>query len=127
MVFFFCKQKTAYEMRISDWSSVVCSSDRDGWSAAPLAALRDDALASVRLGLVDAHVPRSQLTVEALAVWDRALGALRAAGEAIAPDRKSVAQGESVSVRVDLGGRVFINTKRNLCWTKIQHKPINQK
>src|SRR3546814_1795247 len=24
---FFCKQKTAYELRISDWSSDVCSSD----------------------------------------------------------------------------------------------------
>src|SRR3546814_5315147 len=30
-MFFFFKQKTAYEMRISDWSSDVCSSDlRDG-------------------------------------------------------------------------------------------------
>src|SRR3546814_4483458 len=28
--FFFCKQKTAYEMRISDWSSDVCSSDLIG-------------------------------------------------------------------------------------------------
>src|SRR3546814_5285532 len=27
--FFFVKQKTAYEMRISDWSSDVCSSDLD--------------------------------------------------------------------------------------------------
>src|SRR3546814_12549064 len=27
MLFFFFKQKTAYEMRISDWSSDVCSSD----------------------------------------------------------------------------------------------------
>src|SRR3546814_8733150 len=27
MCFFFFKQKTAYEMRISDWSSYVCSSD----------------------------------------------------------------------------------------------------
>src|SRR3546814_7091558 len=27
IVFFFFKQKTAYEMRISDWSSDVCSSD----------------------------------------------------------------------------------------------------
>src|SRR3546814_10840527 len=27
MLFFFYKQKTAYEMRISDWSSYVCSSD----------------------------------------------------------------------------------------------------
>src|SRR3546814_10077705 len=27
ITFFFFKQKTAYEMRISDWSSDVCSSD----------------------------------------------------------------------------------------------------
>src|SRR3546814_4814847 len=27
MCFFFFKQKTAYEVRISDWSSDVCSSD----------------------------------------------------------------------------------------------------
>src|SRR3546814_7918495 len=27
ILFFFYKQKTAYEMRISDWSSDVCSSD----------------------------------------------------------------------------------------------------
>src|SRR3546814_16106670 len=31
-VVFFFKQKTAYEMRISDWSSDVCSSDLDGGS-----------------------------------------------------------------------------------------------
>src|SRR3546814_9438105 len=30
---FFCKQKTAYEMRISDWSSDVCSSDLSGQGA----------------------------------------------------------------------------------------------
>src|SRR3546814_6720911 len=34
--FFFCfKQKTAYEMRISDWSSDVCSSDLAGVVAPP--------------------------------------------------------------------------------------------
>src|SRR3546814_6105729 len=27
LIYFFFKQKTAYEMRISDWSSDVCSSD----------------------------------------------------------------------------------------------------
>src|SRR3546814_2933025 len=32
--FFFFKQKTAYEMRISDWSSDVCSSDLS-WSNNP--------------------------------------------------------------------------------------------
>src|SRR3546814_10351171 len=36
--FFFFKQKTAYEMRISDWSSDVCSSDlRGAGSARPRA------------------------------------------------------------------------------------------
>src|SRR3546814_10662169 len=60
--FFFFKQKTAYEMRISDWSSDVCSSDliaaglrafffrahpRIGWQGAwPLA---DGACANARL------------------------------------------------------------------------------
>src|SRR3546814_12493938 len=39
MVFFF-KQKTAYEMRISDWSSDVCSSDLpNGVGDAEVAAL----------------------------------------------------------------------------------------
>src|SRR3546814_5905517 len=37
MFFCFFKQKTAYEMRISDWSSDVCSSDlitvKVGWTA----------------------------------------------------------------------------------------------
>src|SRR3546814_8677776 len=32
---FFFKQKTAYEMRISDWSSDVCSSDLLDWDAIP--------------------------------------------------------------------------------------------
>src|SRR3546814_4489312 len=43
----FCKQKTAYEMRISDWSSDVCSSD--------LFLIADDAaLTCARLFLADA-------------------------------------------------------------------------
>src|SRR3546814_8386156 len=33
LVFFFFKQKTAYEMRISDWSSDVCSFDLDPGTA----------------------------------------------------------------------------------------------
>src|SRR3546814_1976087 len=36
-VFFFFKQKTAYEMRISDWSSDVCSSDLEGHRAQAVA------------------------------------------------------------------------------------------
>src|SRR3546814_6962841 len=38
-LFCFFKQKTAYELRISDWSSDVCSSDLEGLDAAPLAAV----------------------------------------------------------------------------------------
>src|SRR3546814_8951721 len=34
--FFFFKQKTAYELRISDWSSDVCSSDLFGVAIVPL-------------------------------------------------------------------------------------------
>ncbi len=49
------------------------------------ASLRDDALAGVRLGLVEVHAPRAQMGAEALAAWDRAVGDLRAAGAAVGP------------------------------------------
>ena len=62
----------------ADPSDPLARTDR--WDTAPLAALRDDALAGARIGLVEAHVPRGQMTAEALAVWDRAVGDLRAAG-----------------------------------------------
>jgi Asp-tRNA(Asn)/Glu-tRNA(Gln) amidotransferase A subunit family amidase len=51
----------------------------------PLAALRDDAVNGVRLGLVETHVPREKMTSEALAIWDRALADLRAAGAIVEP------------------------------------------
>src|SRR3546814_9635734 len=41
--FFFFKQKTAYEMRISDWSSDVCSSDLLHLAGNPALARRHDA------------------------------------------------------------------------------------
>src|SRR3546814_7064590 len=40
MLFFLFKQKTAYEMRISDWSSDVCSSDLETGRASKLLAFR---------------------------------------------------------------------------------------
>src|SRR3546814_2847589 len=48
LLFFFFKQKTAYEMRISDWSSDVCSSDlagreRPGDERASVALFDEDA------------------------------------------------------------------------------------
>jgi Asp-tRNA(Asn)/Glu-tRNA(Gln) amidotransferase A subunit family amidase len=53
------------------------------WDAAPLASLQDDALSGMRLGVVDEHVPRGQMTPEAVAMWDRALGDLRGAGATV--------------------------------------------
>src|SRR3546814_2017561 len=40
--FFFFKQKTAYEMRISDWSSDVCSSDLPTGTSPPKSPLLSD-------------------------------------------------------------------------------------
>src|SRR3546814_18256281 len=65
LVFFF-KQKTAYEMRISDWSSDVCSSDLGREVAMPgiarrpvLAAFRRDVQAELRgRRLADRYQPR---------------------------------------------------------------------
>lgn len=55
------------------------------WEREGVLSLRDDALAGVRLGLVDAHVPRSHMLPEALAIWDRAVSDLRAAGAIVEP------------------------------------------
>src|SRR3546814_1748170 len=51
VVFFFFKQKTAYEMRISDWSSDVCSSDLQ---------MIDDIGGRARSGIDHAHLDRER-------------------------------------------------------------------
>src|SRR3546814_18462409 len=73
---FFCfTQKTAYEMRISDWSSDVCSSDLDPRAAGllgghPLPVLPHDALRAEHPG-ADRHVaPRRLPTGAAGAVQE---------------------------------------------------------
>jgi Asp-tRNA(Asn)/Glu-tRNA(Gln) amidotransferase A subunit family amidase len=74
------------------------------WDGAPVATLGDEALAGVRLGLVEAHVPRGQMSAEALAIWDRAVGDLRAAGGAVEPfapavDRANVHEAFAAAAR----------------------------
>src|SRR3546814_1988719 len=66
--FFFFKQKTAYEMRISDWSSDVCSSDL------LYRALRDDdeALAVHAYESWGFH-DLGRETIDVLNVWARFL------------------------------------------------------
>src|SRR3546814_15523052 len=92
---FLCKQKTAYEMRISDWSSDVCSSDLFDFLAIPAAHLRT--------GIAEREVDDIAGSKE-LAHQLQAVAFVHPGIQ----DRKSVVSGQSVSVRVDLGGRRII-------------------
>ena len=58
---------------------------RTQWRRGQLAHLSDDALQSARLGLVEAHVPRAQMTAESVSVFDRAIADLKSAGAIIEP------------------------------------------
>src|SRR3546814_2557012 len=71
MVFFF-KQKTAYEMRISDWSSDVCSSDLNAPARHVIARRVAEALRRAPDRLVD---PIAPLTL----VLERRVGVLKIA------------------------------------------------
>src|SRR3546814_863812 len=51
VLFFFFKQKTAYEMRISDWSSDVCSSDLTRLIGVILPRLTDLVVATIYEGI----------------------------------------------------------------------------
>src|SRR3546814_10534865 len=55
--FFVFKQKTAYVMRISDWSSDVCSSDLNRRDALPLFSAGDARRAAIPEGLRDMLPP----------------------------------------------------------------------
>src|SRR3546814_10788803 len=61
VVFFFFKQKTAYEMRISDWSSDVCSSDLDDLDRQGIRRQTASRVARVNAGLLDVlHDPADE-------------------------------------------------------------------
>src|SRR3546814_20351078 len=95
-LFFFFKQKTAYEMRISDWSSDVCSSD-----LGPRPGARGGGHCRARRLERAGRRPRYRRHRHPQRFRDR-LRQFRRRGE---PDRKSVVEGKSVSVSVELGGR----------------------
>ena len=84
------------------------------WNGAPLARLRDGALRGVRLGIVEVHAPREQMTVEALAAWDRAVERLRAAGavvEAFAPAVTRVNYSDAFAAAATARGDVAVDPK----------------
>ncbi len=53
---------------------------RTSWIRGGLGALRDHALVGARVGVVEAHVPRAQMSAESLAVFDRAIADVKSAG-----------------------------------------------
>src|SRR3546814_9467585 len=75
LIFFFFKQKTAYELRISDWSSDVCSSDL--FLGRGLAALLVEELAAGADQLVDRLDHMDRDADRARLIGDRARDRLR--------------------------------------------------
>src|SRR3546814_19618134 len=111
MIVFFFKQKTAYEMRISDWSSDVCSSDLPRNQAFAVYAAMTG-IGSVA-GLIAGGV-LTELSWRLVFLINVPIGLLVAIGAIFVLDRKSVVSGKSVSVRVDLGGRRIIKKNTNI-------------
>src|SRR3546814_17988564 len=125
--FFFFKQKTAYEMRISDWSSDVCSSDLIDL------ALKQRLVRAAEHGLEQLHARVRPLFGETLEALQQQPGRQHDLGgeldlgfppggetagttlpcrrfrqpglRALVQDRKSGVEGKRVYGRVDLGGR----------------------
>src|SRR3546814_19281496 len=131
VIYFFFKQKTAYEIRIRDWSSDVCSSDlpppcrgrhrkkrpktRHGkiWHAPCDGACNGQ-------GTSGGFPPPSRKDEKR---WNRKppissaaripYSGFARAGAEFSADRTSVGQGQGVSVRVELGGGQDIKKKNS--------------
>src|SRR3546814_19635978 len=112
-------------MRISDWSSDVCSSD-----------LPDEVLDAERFGVGLHPVGDFPAQVEGRSLGGHADGVAEGAVAGAAQgvlgglarargDRKSVVSGKSVSVRVDLGGRRIIKKKMKTKYE--EHKTLTNK
>src|SRR3546814_11634671 len=136
LVFFFFKQKTAYEVRISYWSSDVCSSDLPAFdsgatcSASPSPKTSSpwskdgscyDALSLFRFSSTAQCRPSQRASLaHQHGFAEMEFYCRRYTHEKAAfiprpprqPDRKSVVQGKSVLGRVDLGGRRLTKKKK---------------
>src|SRR3546814_14601426 len=127
-MFFFFKQKTAYEMRISDWSSDVCSSDLP--SASRAAGFERSCMilgrkgvnrctgrtgSRLTTGLVEGREGLPQKLFDALTLGGlhrcpqhpigERLGGGLGCGDPGLEVRTGVVLGKDVSVRVNSGGR----------------------
>src|SRR3546814_5082376 len=113
---FFFKQKTAYEMRISDWSSDVCSSDLDlrpvcpyGHASAPLAfRFRNEGLNALR-----PHQGHEHPLPTAMGGPIQGLNALPVLQQREGRCRRSPAPGEAVRFVEQCRGRDRKSTRLN--------------
>src|SRR3546814_3256042 len=100
---FFFKYKTAYDMRISDWSSDVCSSDLQMMWQQILDGYEQPFGDRIQIGWPPAALDCGLLYGFCLFGFFR--GRIRMI------DRRSVVKGKSVSGRLELGGRRIIQKK----------------
>src|SRR3546814_14232996 len=111
-------------MRISDWSSDVCSSDLQRLGAVAVACQRHPTVVGTRrtpgdhldqavaIGLFAGEPDRTR-QVDGHPGAGVGFFGIKPQGRVVATDRKSVVLGKSVSVRVDLGGRRILTKKKN--------------
>src|SRR3546814_12095432 len=96
-------------MRISDWSSDVCSSDLRRRIAGDRIRGRRQQLQ--RRAPAQFPVVERRRVADARELFGQSCA--ESAGIAAPADRKSVVKGKRVSVRVDLGGRRILKKKHN--------------
>src|SRR3546814_20889131 len=106
-------------MRISDWSSDVCSSDLRDRSRCRLRDRREVLTRSTTVkpaNLIELARNRQPAEVLLANVLDENMSSSIKAGQnlvqAAKADRQSVGSGKRVSVRVDLGGRKLLKKKK---------------
>src|SRR3546814_17220875 len=110
-------------MRISDWSSDVCSSDllTSSDTSRPRRTRRSDSVAKASAGMgTDSALGTPRCLSSSRAAWTRfctslstsALGTSNLPASTRASERKSVVEGKRVSVGVDLGGRRILNKNK---------------
>src|SRR3546814_11590990 len=136
LLIFFFKQKTEYEMRISDWSSDVCSSDlrlswgRGAWSREKMSSMLSAATPASSRAMVSrwpAALASGSRLSSSSARSRPSIAAPPASKErlpkVIRPDssagrrgqarrRQSGGQGKGGDIRVDLGGAPTIKKKQ---------------
>src|SRR3546814_10928690 len=94
-MFFFFKQKTAYEMRISDWSSDVCSSDLRFFQQ--------------RLGYINPERPEGRVPVDAKANRQAGFGRI---AEIEFPERRNrVGNQRGMATRAGLSRGCYHSTR----------------